>query len=58
MHSCCAEGNCFANFKDFDDCILDHEPEPMFNYLHKNDNGVYVTSTPMTRKWYEFVFDM
>ena len=58
MQSCCSEGNCFANFKDLEDRLLDIEPEPVFNYLHKNDHGIYVTSTPLTKKWFEFVFDM
>ena len=58
MKACCSEGTCFANFKDMEDHILDSDPEPLFSFVHENDNGTVVTSMPMTKKWSEFLFDV
>ena len=45
MQSCCAEGRCFKNFINLDTRIMDVDPTPLFQYLHSNDNGVFVHST-------------
>ena len=58
MKACCSEGTCFANFKYLEDRILDADPEPLFGFVHENDNGCVVTSTPMSKKWSEFLFDV
>ena len=58
MQFCCSEARCFRNFLDLDDRIMDADPEPLFNYCHQNDNNVFVLSTPLTRKWAEFLQDL
>ena len=51
MQFCCAEGNCFSNFKDLEDRLVDIEPKLLFNYIHRNNDEVIVSNCPMTRKW-------
>ena len=58
MQFCCAEGNCFSNFKDLEDRLVDIKPKLLFNYIHRNNDDVIVTSCPMTQKLYEFLFDI
>ena len=58
MQFCCSEARCFRNFLDLDDRVMDADPEPLFNYCHQNDNDVFVLSTPLMRKWAEFLQDL
>ena len=44
--------------KDLESCIMDNDLEPLFSYVHKNDQGIFVTSSPMNKKWSEFLFDV
>ena len=54
----CSEGWCFAKFKDMESRILDSDPEALFSNVHDNDNIIFVTSCPLTKKWSEFLFDV
>ena len=58
MRACCSEGRCFAKFKDMETRIMDSDPEALFSNVHTNDNNIFVTSCPLTKKWSEFLFDV
>ena len=58
MKACCSEGCCFAKFKDMDTRLLESDPEALFSNIHENDNNIFVTSCPLTKKWSEFLFDV
>ena len=58
MKACCSEGRCFAKFKDMENGVLEADPEVLFSNVHENDNSIFVTSCPLTRKWSEFLFDV
>ena len=58
MRSCCSEAKCFKNFRELEDRIMYAEPVPLFQYVHINNNDVFVTTTPQTNKWIEFVNDV
>ena len=58
MRACCSEGRCFAKFKDMETRIIDSDPEALFSNVHTNDNNIFVTSCPLTKKWSEFLFDV
>ena len=58
MKACCSEGRCFAKFKDMERRILDADLEALFSNIHENDNNIFVTSCPLTKKWSEFLFDV
>ena len=58
MKACCSEGHCFAKFKDMENRVLEADPEVLFSNVHENDNSIFVTSCPLTKKWSEFLFDV
>ena len=58
MKACCSEGHCFAKFKDMENRVLEADPEALFSNVHENDNSIFVTSCPLTKKWSEFLFDV
>ena len=58
MKACCSEGCCFAKFKDMENRVLEADPEVLFSNVHENDNSIFVTSCPLTKKWSEFLFDV
>ena len=58
MKACCSEGCCFAKFKDMENRVLEADPEALFSNVHENDNSIFVTSCPLTKKWSEFIFDV
>ena len=58
MKACCLEGCCFAKFKDMENRVLEADPEALFSNVHENDNSIFVTSCPFTKKWSEFLFDV
>ena len=50
MQACCLDGACLVKFKELDIRILDADPQPLFSNIHMNENGICISSVPLTNK--------